>query len=59
MSILAKITAYVQAHADHFLISLGVSLAVTVLTNVLMHYLPALMHLLHLPAKLIRLLTQQ
>jgi hypothetical protein len=52
-----KIKAYVKAHADHFLISIGVSLAITVITNVLIHYLADILRLMHVPARLVHLLT--
>lgn len=52
-----KIVAYVKAHADHFIISIGCSVAVTVITNVIMHYLPYILRFLHIPAKLIQLFT--
>ena len=53
----SKIKAYVKEHQHHFLISLGVSLLVTILTNVCMHYLPGILHLLHVPAKIVHMIT--
>jgi hypothetical protein len=55
----SRIKAYIKAHADHFLISIGVSLAITIITNVCMHYLPTILRWLHLPMKLIHLLTNR
>lgn len=55
---LSKIVAYVKAHADHFLISIGVSIIITVITNVLIHYGAIIMQHLHVPAKIINWLTQ-
>jgi hypothetical protein len=57
LNLLSKAKAYVKAHLDHFLISIGVSLVITVITNVCMHYLPAILRFLHIPAKLIHLVT--
>ena len=57
MSLWYKIKAYVKEHQHHFLISLGVSLLVTITTNVCMHYLPFFLYLLHIPVKIIHLVT--
>lgn len=57
MFLWSKACAYVKAHADHFLISIGVSIAIAILTNVFMHYLPYILYLLHIPAKIVHLIT--
>lgn len=54
---LSRAVAYVKAHADHFMISLGVSLVVAILTNVIMHYLPWMLHSLHVPSEIVHLFT--
>lgn len=55
---LASIKAYVKLHADHFMISIGVSIVIAIITNVLIHYMAGIMRLLHVPAKLIQWMTQ-
>ena len=49
----SKIVAYVKAHADHFMISI----VVTVIANVAIHYGGDLLRWMHVPAKLVHLLT--
>jgi hypothetical protein len=53
----SRVKAYVKAHADHFMISIGVSLAITIITNVLIHYLADILKLMHVSMKFVRLLT--
>jgi hypothetical protein len=53
----SRVKAYVKAHADHFLISIGVSLAITIITNVLIHYLAFILRFMHVPAKIAHMLT--
>jgi hypothetical protein len=54
----ARLKTYIKAHADHFLISIGVSLSITIIVNVIMHYLPWILAHLHVPAFVIRLITK-
>lgn len=53
----SRIKAYIKAHADHFIISIGVSLAITIITNVLIHYLADILRFVHVSAHLVHLLT--
>lgn len=48
---------YIKTHFDHFMISLGVSIVVTILTNVAIHYGAYILKWIHVPAKLVHLLT--
>ena len=53
----SKIKAYVKEHQHHFLISLGVSLLVTISTNILIHYLAYILRFLHVPLKIVHMIT--
>jgi hypothetical protein len=53
----AKVWGYVKEHQHHFMISIGVSLVITILTNVIMHYFTSILHFLHVPAKIVHLIT--
>lgn len=44
---------YVKAHLDHFMISIGVSIVISLITNVFLHHLPFFLHLFHVPTGLI------
>ena len=55
----SRVKAYVKAHADHFMISIGVSLAITIITNVLIHYLADILKFMHVPVKIVHLLTNK
>jgi len=44
---------YITANFDHFMISLGVSIVVTVVANVFAYHLGFWLHLFHLPLPLI------
>ncbi|VVB55102.1 Uncharacterised protein [uncultured archaeon] len=44
-----KILSYVKAHADHFMISIGVSIVITVITDVIVHYATPILHWMHIP----------
>ena len=48
---------YIGANFDHFMISLGVSIVVTVITNVAIHYGANLLRWIHVPAKLVHMMT--
>lgn len=45
---------YIKAHLDHFLISLGVSIVITLITNVFLLHLAFWLHLCHVPEFIIR-----
>ena len=54
MSTLSTIRQYVAAHLDHFLISLGVSIVVTAISDVFVYHLAFWLHLCHVPENIIR-----
>lgn len=41
--------AWVRQHADHFLISTVVSIAVTFTSNIVIHHMPTILGWLHVP----------
>jgi hypothetical protein len=49
--------SYIKTHFDHFMISLGVSIVVTVITNVAIHYGAHILRWMHVPAKLVHMMT--
>lgn len=53
----AAVRNYIKANFDHFMISIGVSIVVTIIANVAIHYGAGLLRLMHIPAKLVHLLT--
>jgi hypothetical protein len=57
MSLWSKACAYVKAHADHFLISIGVSMVVTILSNVALHYGADILRWMHVPQWVLRWFT--
>ena len=54
---IAAVKAYISANFDHFMISIGVSIVVTVIANVAIHYGADILKLLHVSPKLIHLLS--
>lgn len=66
MNIKATIKSYIDAvwqyivtHKHAFLISLGVSCVVTILTNIIIHYFLDILKWAHVPARLIRIFSGQ
>jgi len=51
------VKAYIAKNFDHFMISIGVSIVVTIIANVAIHYGGDLLRWMHVPAKLVHLLT--
>ena len=51
------VKAYIAKNFDHFMISIGVSIVVTIIANVAIHYGADLLRWMHVPAKLVHLLT--
>jgi hypothetical protein len=48
---------YIAKNFDHFMISIGVSIVVTVIANVAIHYGADLLRWMHVPAKLVHMMT--
>jgi len=53
----AAVKSYISKNFDHFMISIGVSIVVTIIANVAIHYGGDLLRWAHVPAKLVHLLT--
>jgi hypothetical protein len=51
------VKSYIAKNFDHFMISIGVSIVVTVIANVAIHYGADLLRLMHVPAKLVHMMT--
>ena len=51
------VKSYISTHFDHFMISIGVSIVVTVIANVSIHYGADLLRWMHVPAKIVHMMT--
>ena len=49
--------AYIVTHKHTFFISLGVSIVITIITNVIVHYFLDFLHLIHAPARIIHIFS--
>lgn len=48
-----KIWVWLKAHVDHFLISIGVSIAVSFASSPVLHHMHQILTFLHIPARII------
>ncbi len=54
MGLISTVKQYVATHLDHFLISLGVSIVITAISDVFVYHLAFWLHLFHVPENVIR-----